>query len=142
MKQKIRIYLLVIYDLFLAFGAIYYGFAMIGSKEGIFAEYPKEWLTKLPFTSWIIPGTIAIVFFGFGNITAAVCCLINLKNKAWLVSLIMGGTFFFSLIAQIIILGESYLATDIFLLMSIIQLTLSIYVLRGGRIRFMDHLKG
>jgi len=124
MKLKIRINLLGIYDLILALGAIYTGVLMLRGY-GIFVEYPKEWLTIVPFESWVIPAIIAIVVFGIGNIISAIFSFIKESNKSWVFSAIMGGIFLISLIAQVIILGECYLATVEFFIFSIIQLFLS-----------------
>ena len=127
MQQKVSEKLLGIYDLILALGAIYIGVMMVISNNGIFIEYPKEWLSKVPFESWVIPGIIAIVLFGLGNIIAAIFSFRKENNKSWFVSAIMGGILFISLVAQVIILGEWYLATAEFLILSIIQLCLSGY---------------
>ena len=63
MKQTIRARMLGVYDLFLATGAIWFGTQMVKSSGGIFAEdYPD---------SWILPGVLAIVIFGLGNVIAA-----------------------------------------------------------------------
>jgi len=123
MKAKIRINILGIYDLILALGAIYTGVLMLRGY-GIFAEYPKEWLTIVPFESWVIPAIIAIVVFGVGNIISAIFSFIKESNKSWVISAIMGGIFFISLIAQVIILGECYLATVELFIFSVIQLFL------------------
>ena len=81
----------------------------------------------------IIPGIIAIVVFGLGNIVAAIFSFIKNNNKSWLVSAIMGAIFFVSLVSQVIILGEWYLATVEFLILSLIQLGLSWYTFAGYR---------
>lgn len=132
MKQKIRIILLGIYDFILAYGAISHGLKMISEKGG-YSEYPKEWLTKVPFESWVVPGIIAIGFFGVGNIIAGFSSFFRKSNISWLMSTIMGGIFFVSLIFQVKILGETYLATGFFFIFSIIQLCLSWYVFLGFR---------
>lgn|SRR5665647_80555 len=88
MKQKVRANLLGIYDLVLALLFIYLGVMMIGSKSGLFVEYPKEWLTKLPFKSWVMPGVIAIVLFGLGNIVAAIFSFTKANTKPWFISAI------------------------------------------------------
>ena len=119
--------LLGIYDLILALGAIFIGVMMVISNNGMFIEYPKEWLSKLPFESWVIPGIIATVLFGLGNIVAAIPSFRKENKKSWFVSAIMGGILFMSIVAQIIILGEWYLATVEILILSIIQLGLSGY---------------
>ncbi|HEY5561242.1 MAG TPA: hypothetical protein VIK72_05700 [Clostridiaceae bacterium] len=125
--KKIRANLLGIYDLILAFGAIFIGIKMINSSSGIFTEYPKEWLSKIPFDSWVIPGIMTILLFGLGNIIAASLSFRKRANNSWFMSATMGGILFISLIIQIIILGETYLATIEFLIFSIIQLYLSGY---------------
>ena len=131
MKQKIRMNLLGIYNLFLALGAIFVGVMMISSSNGIFIEYPNEWLSKVPFVSWLIPGIIAIVLFGLGNIIASIFSFRKKNNKSWFVSAIMGGIFFISIVVQVIILREWYMATVQFLILSLIQICLSIYVFDG-----------
>lgn len=131
MKVKIRNYLLGFYDLILSFGAIFIGVMMVSSSSGVFIEYPKEWLTKVPFKSWVVPGIIAIIIFGFGNIISAVISFRKLSNKPWIMSTIMGGILFVSMIAQVIILREWYMATLQFLIFSIIQVCLSGYVYLG-----------
>lgn len=146
MTRKIRFYVLALYDLFLAFGAIYLGIKMI-CLEGSFVDYPKEWLSLLPFTSWVVPGILAISFYGLGNIVVAVLSVLNREKintrgnsnchasvkQPWLGSAVMGGIFFVSLVAQVIILQEVFLATSQFLLLSILQLALSGYAYLGCR---------
>jgi hypothetical protein len=48
-------------------------------------------------------------------------------------SVVMGGIFFISLVAQVLILGEWYMATVQFFFLSIIQLSLCGYVYWGYR---------
>lgn len=130
MKQKTRMNLLGLYNLILALGAIYTGMLMIRGN-GIFIDYPKEWLGKVPFVSWFIPGIIAIVLFGLGNIIASIFCFRKKSSSSWLMSAIMGGVFFISLVAQAIIFKELYLATVEFFILSIIQLCLIVFVFKG-----------
>ena len=73
MKQTIRARMLGICDLFLATSAIWIGAQMVKSSSGIFAEeYPDSRASRLPFDSWVMPGVLAIVIFGLGNIIAMV----------------------------------------------------------------------
>jgi hypothetical protein len=127
MKYKVRKYILGIYDLFLSFGAVYTGTAMIASKR-VFSEYPQEWLSKVPFTGWAVPGILAIVIFGFGNFIAALLSFFGNNGKTWFASAVMGGIFFVSLCASVLILGEWYLPTVQFFIYSIIQITLSMSI--------------
>jgi len=124
MKKKISI-ILGIYDLVLAFGAFYSGLLMVNSKSGIFSEYPVQWVSKLPFSNWIVPGIIVIAVFGIGNMSAAIFSFIRKNRQSWLASAIAGGLLLICVICQILILGEWYLGTAEFLLFSIVQLFLS-----------------
>lgn len=124
MKRKVSLVLLRIYDLLLALVFIWTGVLMIRSNYGIFAEgFPKEFSDVLPFNSWVVPGVIFIIVFGVGNIVAFIYSFI--KEDAHKLSLIMGCLTLFSIIMQIIILGERFLATDQFITLSIIQIALS-----------------
>ena len=134
MKQTIRARMLSIYDLFLAIGALYCGTQMVRSNYGIFAEeYPDSWASNLPFDSWVMPGILAIIIFGLGNIIASVFSFVSRGNGSWYVSLIMGSLFFFGLIYQYILVQETYIVTKPFLILSVIQLCLSGYVFLGYR---------
>lgn len=135
MKQTTRARMLGIYDLFLATGAIWFGFRMVMSSSGtIFAEeYPDSWAASLPFDSWLMPGILAIVIFGLGNIIAAMFSFFKKHNSSWYASAIMGTVFIISLIFQRIILEESYIVNGPFLVLSLTQLCLSGYVFLGCR---------
>jgi hypothetical protein len=130
MKEKTRINILGAYDFVLALGAIFTGVIMISGK-GIFAEYPKEWLSIFPFEGWAAPGIIGIMIFGLGNITAAIFSFKKEMNKGCLISAIMGDIFIIALVAQVIILKEIYLATVQFFILSLIQLFLCVFVYFG-----------
>lgn len=129
MKGKLRINLLGIYDLILSLGAICMGLQMIITNQ----NYPEEWLSKLPFQDWVMIGVIGILLFGVGNIIAAIFCFKGIGDKPWLISFIMGSILFISMVAQVKILGEWYLATVQFFLFSIIQLLFSLIALIKGR---------
>ena len=122
MKEKVSKTILCCYNLFLALGAIYCGIGMISGRLG---EYPPEWLDKVPFTDWIYPGIIAIVLFGIGNIVAAFYSL-KKESKFLIVSGVMGIILLFSFLLSIVLLGEFYLATGEFIILSIGQLTLTL----------------
>ena len=124
MKQKSAL-ILGVYDLFLAIAAIFSGILMVSSKSGIFSVYPTEWLSKLPFKSWLVPGIIAIIVFGLGNIVAAIFSFRRRNNKSWFASTLIGGILLICVVCQVLILGQWYLATAEFLVFSIIQLCLS-----------------
>ena len=73
---------------------------MVSSRNGIFIEYPKEWLSKVPFESWVIPGIIGIVVFGIGNIISAIFAFRKVSNKSWIMYALVGGIFSMSIVAQ------------------------------------------
>ena len=135
MKRTIRSRILGVYDLFLAMGAIWFGIQMVMLRNGtIFGEpYPDSWASKLPFDSWVMPGILAIVIFGVGNVIAAVFSLKYSNNRSWYISGLMGAIFFLGLIVHRIIVGETYIVTNPFLALSVIQLFLSGYVFMGTR---------
>lgn len=123
MNNKRSRVILGCYDLILAAGAIYNGSKMaLGSFWG--GEFPNEWIGKIPFTSWFYPGIIAILVYGLGNLIAAYFSF-SKKKKGWIISLVMGGFFFLSLLLSIKILGEVYLPTGMFIILSIIQMLLA-----------------
>ena len=130
MKKAVRV-LLGVYNLICSAGAIFYGSMMIG-LTGEFAEYPKEWIGKLPFESWVPIGLYAVVVFGLGNLIAAILTILK-KRGAWILSSGLGLLLLGSMIAQGLILQEWYLPTGEFMLVGFVQLLLSIVVFFWGK---------
>lgn len=128
MKQY-HFIILGVYDLLLAVAAIFCGTLMVNSSYGIFSNYPSEWISILPFQSWIIPGILTIAILGIGNIIAAFFCLRRKNNHSWFFSALMGLIFLTLVVMQVLLLGKYYLATIEFLIFSILQLILSGYAL-------------
>lgn len=130
MKRNVRLNLLGGYDLFLSLGAVHTGITMILGKGG-FNEFPEEWLTKVPFQNWVLPGIIGIAVFGLGNFIAAIFAFRKKGNLAWLMSTVMAVIFFLSLVTQYLIFRERYLPAGIFLMLSIIQILICVFAYIG-----------
>jgi hypothetical protein len=126
MKSKTRKYLLGIFDLAFAIGAIYTGYLMVYTEYGVFDQYPEEWVGVLPFHNWIIPGILAIIIFGIGNMIASVLCFLEKFMRYWVASAVMGGVLLLTMLFLSIILKEYYLATLELILLAMLQLLLSI----------------
>src|SRR5699024_10866564 len=128
--HKIGTVVLGIYDLFLALGAIWIGIEMVTLKSGtIFAEaYPDSWAANLPFDGWVIPGVLAIVIFGSGNIVAAILSLKGKHNNSWYASSFMGAIFLFGLAYQYVAVAEWYIVTSPFIILGVVQPCLSGFV--------------
>ena len=134
MRDKRYLRILGIYNLALAIGAIKIGISM-ARGSGIFAEYPAEWLGKIPLAGWVPIGIMGITIFGIGNIIAAIGAFSRGRARPWLISVFMGGFFLISIIYFRYVLGEWYLATSQFLILSILQLVLCIYVIYKGQLK-------
>lgn len=132
MDNKLSRRILFVYNLLLAIGAIWCGTIMMTGGLG---EYPTEWLEKIPFTNWVLPGIIAIVVYGFGNLLAAILSL-NKNNKGIIISIIMGLLLLISMLISIKVLGKVYLPTIEFIIISMIQLVISVFSFINGHVRY------
>ena len=99
---------------------IYVGVQVIQGRLG---EYPREWLTKLPFTSWVLPG-FAILLLGLSHLFVAGICLFQSRSIVARLTLLMGSFLIVSGILSIMVLGETYLATVELILLGSIHLVL------------------
>lgn len=125
MRRKVSRAILGYFDLFLAVGAIYNGLLMV---LGMWwnGEWPTVWVDRVPFNSWFWPGIIAVCIYGIGNLVAAYYSF-SKNEKGYIVSGVMGGFFFLSLLASFVVLGEGYLATFMFIILSLIQMILTFF---------------
>jgi hypothetical protein len=64
MKRPFEIYILGLLILFISSGAIYGGGSLIISPDGSLLKMDESWLEMLPFTDFLIPGIILIMFLG------------------------------------------------------------------------------
>lgn len=127
-----RLFLLVgIYDILLAAGALWSALQMLLGTAALFSDFPTTWYGKLPFESWAPIGFLAL-FFAAGNAAAAVLCLLSRQKRA-VASLVMGVLLTAGMTAQILVLGEEYLATIEFSLLAILQIILSAALLSRQR---------
>lgn len=130
MGRKLSRVLYGIYQFILAFGAIRNGYYMVRDSSrlyGVYSEYPPEWLNKFPWDSWLIPGLIAIVFFGIGNIIAAFSSFTLRQKKAAIPGIVMGSILIISIVIQMLYL-DVYLVSGFFFILGIIQLSYGLYV--------------
>ncbi len=135
MKQKSRMILLGSFDLLMALGAGYAGLLMLTGKQ-VFAEYPAQWLGKLPFDGWLIPGILAIGLFGIGNGIASAYCFRQDGRFASIISTLMASLLLLCLICQIALVGEWTLASVELMLLSILQACMGLY----GYFGYREHL--
>lgn len=134
MYNKRPLRFLGVYELVLAIGAIITGIAMINGS-GIFSVYPKEWIGKIPFRGWDSIGILGIMVFGLGNVIAAIASFSRGRARPWLISLFMGLLLLVGMIYFRISLGEWYLATAQFLILSMLQIAFCINVIYKNRPR-------
>ena len=111
------------FNLLLSLGAFYLGFSMI---SGIYDTFPQEWIGKIPFNSWSSLALFGMIVFGIGNGIAAIYGFI-MKDKVFIMTFTMGVVFFFTTVISTKLVGEWYLITSQFLLVSIIQISLGLF---------------
>lgn len=129
MKKKLCLISYGIFELFIGAIAVKIGIPMIIYPDSYPFEYPTEWLTKVPFTNWFIPGIIAVLVYGLFNIISAVIIIAKKQRNSVVFGIAMGCTLLVSIIVQIIILGSFLISVEC-LFVSIIQIIYGVYILR------------
>ncbi|GAA0182021.1 hypothetical protein SH2C18_44670 [Clostridium sediminicola] len=137
MKLKFSKILYGLFELLIAVAAFATGGLMILNPNGAYRsfppEFPQEWLTKVPFNNWFIPGIIAILIFGLGNFLAGINNFIKSQKHSGIIGIIMGSLLLISIIAQMLIL-DVYLISVECLIIGIVQLGLGVHLLKGGEL--------
>ena len=114
------------YNLLLSLGAFYVGVLMF-LERGVFATFPQEWIGRMPFNNWASLALFGIIIFGIGNAIASTYGFIKKDKKIFIITFTMGALFFFCTVIPTMLLGEWYLPTSQFLLLSLIQLLLGLF---------------
>jgi hypothetical protein len=134
MKKKWCITLYGLFELLIAVASIITGISMVlspnGSMESFPPKFPEEWLDKVLFTNWFIPGIIAILIFGLGNFIAGISTFAKNNSTSGILGITMGGVLLIIIILQMLIL-DIYLISVECLVISIIQLGYGIVVVRN-----------
>jgi hypothetical protein len=94
-----------ILSLFLLFftsvSAIYGGMSLISDPSGGMLKIPPEWLERIPFRDYLIPGIILFVFNGMFSLVIFILTLMRYRHYALLV-VFQGCTLFIWIVVQVI----------------------------------------
>lgn len=71
--------------LFNGIGAIYGGYLFMAAPDGSLMHMPLSFLDHSPFTSFLIPGIILIVFNGLFSLVTCVSLILNTKHYALMI---------------------------------------------------------
>jgi hypothetical protein len=72
MKRPLMLYPLLLLHVFLSIGALYGGGLLLLNPDGSSLGMDPEWLSQLPFKSFLIPGLILFSLFGIGSLFTTV----------------------------------------------------------------------
>ena len=92
--------------LFNGIGAIYGGYLFMAAPDGSLMHMPLSFLDHSPFTSFLIPGIILIVFNGLFSLVTCVSLL--LKTKHYPLLIVMQGIILLIWITVQIVMIRSY----------------------------------
>ncbi|WP_422122294.1 hypothetical protein DHX103_10820 [Planococcus sp. X10-3] len=113
------------YALLLSLGAFYLGSIML-LGEGLFADFPPEWVGVMPFNSWISLALFGMIVFGLGNAGAAIHGFMKKDKKVFVLAIVLGALCFLCAALPVILLGEWYLPLIQLFLASAIQMALGL----------------
>lgn len=131
MKKRASLFLLGLFDLLLFAGATWFGILMLTAARD-FDTYPAEWLGRMPFTSWLPIGMLAIAVFGLGNLLAAVFTIEGHDRRSALCSAVLGALLILGITAQYLAVGAMYLPGAEFILLGFLQIGLAGIVMLPG----------
>lgn len=105
MQRFYRIAALVLL-LFNGIGAIYGGYLFIAAPDGSLMHMPLNFLEHSPFTNFLIPGIILIIFNGVFSLFTSVCLL--LRTKRYPLMIILQGVILLIWITVQIVMIRNY----------------------------------
>ncbi|TAA71712.1 hypothetical protein [Planococcus salinarum] len=123
------------YCLLLSLGAFFLGTTIL-LGDGMFADFPPEWVGVMPFTSWASLALFGMIVFGVGNAVTGIYGLRKNDNMVFVLAILLGAVCFLCASLPIILLGEWYLPIVQLFLASAIQILLGIIGLivhKGGK---------
>ena len=83
MKTKLLRILAVILLLLLGFGGLYGAWMLISDPSGGKFGFPPELLVKTPFSDYLIPGIILLLFNGLLPLFITIIILLNRRSHSW-----------------------------------------------------------
>lgn len=128
-KRPISVFLLVALLIFTGFGGLYGGYSLIKEPDGSLMGMDPGMLLNSPFSTFLIPGIILVIFNGLLPLLIAWGLLVkppwhwpeilNLYHKqhwCWTFSLYYGFILIIWINVQLIMMGESSLLQPVFAL--------------------------
>lgn len=81
MKKPFELYLLYLILILLAINAFYGGGTLVISPDGSLLGIDKEWISGIPFQSYLFPGILLIIFMGFLPLVTLVGLIYRRQQK-------------------------------------------------------------
>jgi hypothetical protein len=130
MMKPIHYKLLGYFQLFISMVALSGGSQLVISPEGQAMGIPASSLAETPFSSFLFPGMMLIIFVGLGNLVGAYLSL-NFKPAAGFVGIIVGIALIIWIIVQTLYLGFSSWLQLLFLLTGIVEMLMGTIIIRN-----------
>ena len=110
-------------QLFIGLGAVAGGSMLINDPKGISLNLSVEWLEGSPFSDFLIPGFILLIFVGLGNTIGGVLTFIRFQYSP-LITILLGGFLMLWILVQLAITGYTSFLQPFYFALGVIELWL------------------
>jgi len=119
--------ILGIIQLFIAIGPIPAGYLFLIAPDGTKMGMPSDLLSGSVFSDYLIPGLFLFIVIGLFNLISAIFSFIKSKYYSF-TGFGLGAALIIWISVQIYILGLTYILQPVFLIIGIIEISLSLFL--------------
>lgn len=130
-KHKILLIAVIVVEFFNGLSGIAGGIGLILDPSAASLGMELEWLNSTPFTNYLIPGIILLLFNGCGNIFAGISALKKQRYSAY-IALFFGLVMMIWIITQVGMIGYKSFLQPLYFFTGLLQTLLGRYFIRLG----------
>ena len=119
-KNKFISYFIGSLQAFIGLTAVAGGFRLVSNPNGI-PDFPIEWLSNSPFTSYLIPGLVLLIVIGFGNILGGTITFLR-KKYSGNIAVLLGVFLIFYMTIEVWFVGLRNFLQPLYFILGVIVL--------------------
>ncbi|UCD78165.1 MAG: hypothetical protein JSW26_22570 [Desulfobacterales bacterium] len=131
-KNKLVPFSLGVLQIFIGITAVMGGFGLVSDPTGNKMDVPLGLLKNSPFTSYLIPGLILLIFNGFGNVLAGTATFVRHRHAANL-AIFFGVFLTLYMTIEVWIIGLQNFSQPLYIFLGAAELTLGIKLYKSAK---------
>jgi hypothetical protein len=137
-KDRWLAFVLGTLQVFIGIGGVAGGFGLVTEPSGVKLGFLVEWLSKSPFSDYLIPGLVLLVVIGVGSLAGSVLSILGYRYSGEIAAA-SGAFLMIWIVAQVWWIGLTIWLQPLFFCLGVVELVSGLLLWRRVRLAQAHH---